>query len=530
MIFSSWYTSVMSKKTITTLRERRLVEDAVAGLGETSSEAELEREIQRIAGEYARPLVLSAIRRHLDTGSSQLRGGLGRLSALLSGPDTVEMLRREAGRRDNPTVSRLNAAMLLERFHQVEVSAGLMGGLEDPGLVVMQSLREAVEEARANRHVLVEYVRQMREENTDVAFLVLDLIGQLAEKDQTELLRLIAFDSRRAVAEVALERLGALRGRGIAARSMAALYALRSSLAPELSQQADRHLRKLRLSGAKWEPEDGNRWWALISPSDLQGTQHLWFLEDGAADSCRLVGLRINRTAGVLGCFGGENLDRAQLPPRGRVGGLMSISVGPGESAVFVTAPYEYARYSLARCLESHWSGSTRTLPDEFTLFSPFIFGFRSGEIPERLSGLLASGQALWEEGKEKLWEEVKSLLEHPAMADWILTVGDMNVEAGETGNQSEVGEEGANGIGRLVEFPLEELAGLARSVVSENVPQELSGQFRQGLVAQAGWFHCAGELEMARRAVFVAESLLHEALHRHPLLLQMIALGLVRQ
>ncbi len=452
------------------------------------------------------------------------------MSALLAGPDTVEMLRKEAGRRDNPTVTRLNAAMLLERFHQVEVSVGLMGGLDDPGLVVMQSLREAVEEARANKHVLLEYVRQMREENEDVAFLVLDLIGQLAEEDQTELLRLIAYDSRRAVAEVALERLGALRGQGIAARSMAALYALQSSLEPDLAQQAERHLRKLRLSGAKWEPEDGDRWWALISPCDVQGTQHLWFLEDGNADGCRLVGLRINRSAGILGCFGGESVDPRQLPPRGPVGGLMSISVGPGERAVFVTAPYEYARYSLAHCLESHWKSSTGALPEEFTLYGPFIFGFRSGEIPEQLSGLLASGQALWAEGKERLWPEVKSLLEHPAMADWILNVGDMKVDTGETGNQREVGDEEENGLGKLVELPLEELAGLARSVVSENVPQELAEQFWQGLLAQAGWFHCAGELEMARRAVFVAESLRRETFHRHPLLLQMIALGLVRR
>ncbi len=506
------------------------MEDAVAGLAETSSEAELEREIQRIADEYARPLVLSAVRRRLGTGSSQLRGGLGRLSALLAGPDTVEMLRKEAGRRDNPTVTRLNAAMLLERFHQVEVSAGLMGGLEDPGLVVMQSLREAVEEARSNRHVLLEYVRQMREENTDVAFLVLDLIGQLAEEDQTELLRLIAFDSRRAVAEVALERLGALRGQEVSSRSTAALYALRSSLGPELAQQADRHLRKLRLSGAKWEPSDADRWWALISPCDLQGTQHLWFLEEGEADGCRLVGLRVNRAAGVLGCFGGDGVDRGQLPPRGQAGELMSIPVGPSESAVFVTAPYEYARYSLARCLESHWKGSAGALPDEFTLFCSFIFGFRSGEIPEQHSGLLASGQALWEEGKEKLWEEVKSLLEHPAMADWILTVRDMNLDTEETGSQSEPGEGEENGLGTLVELPLEELAGLARSVVSENIPQELAEQFRQGLAAQAEWYCCAGELAMARRAVFVAESLRHAALHRHPLLLQMIALGLVRR
>lgn len=520
----------MSKKTISSLRERRLVEDAVARLAETSSEAELEQEIQVIAGNHERPLILSAIRRHLDTDNSQLRGGLGRLSALLGGPEIVEMLRREAGRRDNPTGTRLNAAMILERFHQVAVSPGLMGGLEDPGLVVMQSLREAVEAGRTNRRILLEYVKQMREENKDVAFLVLDLIGQLDEEDQPELLRLIAYDTRGDVAETALGRLGALRGQAITGRSAAALYALRSSIRPELAQHADRHLRKLRLSGARWEPEAAERLWALISPCDFQGTQHLWILEDSGADECRLVGLRINRAAGILDCFGGENVDCQQLPQRRRVGEMVSISVGPNESADFVTVPYNFARHCLEGCLESHWKKSTGPLPEEFTLFASFIYGFRSEEISEQLSALLDSGQVLWEAGKERLWQEVRSLLQHPGMANWILPVGAMGAGSGEHGNQEITDEEEAIGRRKLAELPLKELEGLARKVVSEDFPQELSEQFRLGLIAQAEWFHFTGEMEVAQRAVFVAESLRHEAHHRHPLIVQMIALGLSRQ
>ncbi len=186
----------MSEKIINSLQERRLIEEAVAGLADLSSEAAMVQEVQKIARDHAPSLVLPAIRKQLNTDSSQMRGGLGRLAALLAGPETVAMLRKEAGRRDNPTQSRLTAAMILERFLEVEISAGLMGDLRDPNLIVMQSLQEAVEEARGNRPVLLEYVRQMRQENQDVAFLVLDLVGQLEEADQPELLRLIAYDSR----------------------------------------------------------------------------------------------------------------------------------------------------------------------------------------------------------------------------------------------------------------------------------------------------------------------------------------------
>ena len=53
------------------------MEEAVARLADTASEAELTKEVQRIASEHAPELVLPAIRRHLGTGSSQMRGGVG---------------------------------------------------------------------------------------------------------------------------------------------------------------------------------------------------------------------------------------------------------------------------------------------------------------------------------------------------------------------------------------------------------------------------------------------------------------------
>ena len=77
-----------------------------------------------------------------------------------------------------------------------------------------------------------------------------------------------------------------------------------------------------------------------------------------------------------------------------------------------------------------------------------------------------------------------------------------------------------------LAGLPLEELGKLAGSIVSEEAPQELAKQLRQALLAQAGWLHFAGHQSYARHAVYIAESLRHEPLHSHPLLLQMIALG----
>ena len=517
----------MSNRIIHSLRERRLVEDAVAGLADTTSEAELTREVQRIASEHAPELVLPAIRKHLGTGSSQMRGGLGRLSTLLAGPETAAMLRTEAGRRDNPTQTRLNAAMILEKFLQVEVSAGLMGDLKDPNFVVLQSLQEAVEEARSNRRVLMEYVRQMRQENPDVAYLVIDLIGQLDETDQPELLRLIAYDSRPGVGEAAVDRLSSLRGAAVGAQSAAKLHTLQSTLRPELARAAARNLRKLRLAGVHWNVQSADDWWALISPSNLQGTQHLWFLWDGNEVEGKLVGLRLNRAAGVLGAFGNDSMDRRHLPSRRQVGELLSISTSPGESTVFVTIPYNYARHLLQVGLESHWrAGSERALPDDFTLFCPLLFQCQADPISDALSSLLASGPELWDEEQEELSKVSAALLEHAAMAGWILPVDENSVDTEAIRRQAPRREVDRTGLSSLASIPLQELGKLAASVVSEDIPQELIEQLRQALLAQAAWLHYAGDQNFARRAVYVAESLRRVPLHKHPLLLQMIARG----
>ena len=165
-----------------------------------------------------------------------------------------------------------------------------------------------------------------------------------------------------AVAEAALARLSALRDPAAAAQSAAGLHALQASLQPDLGQAAARQLRKLRLAGVRWEPTPTDEWWALISPCDFQGTQHLWFLRYTNETEGTLIGLRINRKAGILETFGNEMIDRQDFPPRRRVGEMLSISLAPEASTVFLAVPYAYARHCLQQSLGSHWQAGAGAL------------------------------------------------------------------------------------------------------------------------------------------------------------------------
>lgn len=491
----------MSDKTINTFQERRQIDEAIAGLLNTSAELELTQRVRRIIQNHKPSLILPVLRKYLNTSSSQMRGGLGQLAAHLPQPETVALLRQEAGRRDNPTQVRLNAALILERFLQVEVSPGLMSDLKDPEVVVLQSLQEALEMGRTkrSRHILLEYVRQMRQENEDVAFLVLDLLGQQAALDQPDMLRLIAYDARPAVAEAALARLGTLREPAVALQAAEALHALQASLGPELAPMAARNLRKMRLAGIRWQPTPPDGWQALLSPCDLQGSQDLWFLHHGDGSNGTLIGMRINRMTGIVRTFGSELVERQSLPPKQQVGDLLSVPLEEGRPTLFLGVPYAYARACLGHALDVHWQVPQTgvatahfegkqgvALPEMFTLYNPALLRHDPGPVSPQITELLASGPDLWAQTGSDLAQICRRLLGRPAMVGW----------------------------------------SLQESHVAKSDEQELTERLRRSLLAQAGWLHIFGDQSYARHAVCIAESLRHVPVGNHPLVLQMVAMG----
>ncbi|MCB0071693.1 MAG: hypothetical protein KDE20_09560, partial [Caldilineaceae bacterium] len=159
----------MSDKIINTFQQRRQLTQAIEAMGDTRTEAELTAAARRIAHTYPADLVLSTLLKYLDTPKSQLRGGLGHLAALLPGDEATAALRSAVANRGNDPQIRITAALILERFLGQTLPGALISDLEDSNEVAFQSLREAVEEGRENRHILLEYVTQMRETEAGVA-------------------------------------------------------------------------------------------------------------------------------------------------------------------------------------------------------------------------------------------------------------------------------------------------------------------------------------------------------------------------
>lgn len=508
----------MSDKIVNTFQARRQLTEDMNALSATQSEAELLPRVRAIAQNYEPLLILSTLSKYLDNSSSQVRGGLGRLATLLPYDETVTVLRKEAANRGNPTQTRITAAMILERFLEAEIAPGLMSDLKDPETVVMQSLQEALAESHENHYILLEYVRQMRQENEQVAHQVMELLGRLDEVDRPELLRLIAYDGRDGVALAALDMLGAIR-QGEAAQSAArALHTLQHNLKPELAQTAERTLRKLRFLGVRYQPTPLTGWRALITPSTLDGTQDLWFLRSGADPSMNvLIGMRINASNGLLDTFGSEAVDPQYLPAQRSVGEMVSIALTNGLPSVFLEVPVDYACWRLEQAVAAHWRQSKpQPLPEEYTFYNSHLAGSESAKLSGEIEELLASGSGLWEKEKRPLDEIAATLLRHPAMAGWFFQNSQMLAAASHLPAADD--EPALRNA----------LVTLKRQLFTAQVEQALGVEIQAGLLAQAAWLAIAGHPQHAQHAVLLAEGFNHTDPADHPLVEMMLEIGLL--
>ena len=133
---------------IHSFQQRRQLEQDLADLAATSSQAALTQAVQRLVEQYSGDILLAAVLRNLGTSSSQLRGGLGQLAALLPLEATAAALREVAGNRGKSPQERTTAALILDRYLEQPVAGALTADLAGADEVPYQSLLDAVEEAR----------------------------------------------------------------------------------------------------------------------------------------------------------------------------------------------------------------------------------------------------------------------------------------------------------------------------------------------------------------------------------------------
>lgn len=514
----------MADKIINTFQQRRQLEDQINALAQTETEAELLSGVRAVANQYPTEMVLQALVRHLDTNDSQLRGGLGHLATLLPPDETASALRSAAANRQNDPATRLNAALILEKFLGQEAPTALLSDLQDTDDIAFQSLREAVEFGQRNRHVLLEYVMQMRDESEEVALVVLEQTRRLPDAERLELLRLIAQDDRPRVARAGLRELEHISPEEAGDALARALHTLQFTLPPDLAQQASRQLRKLQFSGHGYKPPQPAAWRALLSPAEASGNQAVWLIHtptDGAHRGL-FLNLVVNLNTGILASYGNENLESGDLPAPHPVGELVSVDTVNNQTAVLLEAPFDYGRWLVQQALTVHWAGRAwQPLFGEYTLYNDLIWQFDEPAVADEVAALVgapadADGEARPAgEEVDALVRITAELLEHPAMASWLVYTR-MVV-------QTILDDAARDSVQDADAFAAQLLQAIAQW--PDHAP--LFSGYQAGLRAQAGWLQIAGSERNAQHAQRLAATFAQFPPEQNPFLVYLFGQAL---
>jgi hypothetical protein len=504
----------MADKIISFQQRRQLAQD-VEALAQTQSEAELMERVRLLVRAHPGDLVASAVIKHLDTNNSQLRGGLGHIASLLPPDEISPSLRSAAANRANAPQVRVTAALLLERFLGETLSPAILNDLNQSNEVAFQSLREAVEEARQNRHVLLEYVMQMHQTNEQIALMVMDLAERLEPEARVELYRLLSQDEWPVGARTALPRLEQLAAAND--HALQALYTLRFMLSPNEAEQVTRTLRKLQFTGRPYTPPASQGWRALMSPTDVGGSYSLWFVKGQSENHVDgvLLGMVVNHRLGILQTFGSETLPDDQLPAPHPVGQLVTVRSDGGQSAVLLEVPFEVARWLLAQAHAGHWEAlPLRPLLGEYRLYGDCLWTFAVPEVDPALVKYFAEDESPLPPAEE-LDKAAVELLAHPALDGWSFNNRLLLHSLGAVGSS-------------LAQLPLHEVAAVMLRELSQRAEYvQLLDALSSALRVQAVWLHIAGNIESAQRAYLLARTMTQLPPTQNPLLLRLLEAGL---
>lgn len=524
----------MTNKIINTFQQRRQLQEAVTSLGDTATELELTQAVRAIIHQFPHDLVLTMLLKQLDTEKGQLRGGLGHLARLLPPDLVVPALRSAAANRQHKSNLRLNAVTILENYLGERVPSGLLSDLMDTDEIAFRSLREALDVAHRNRHVLLEYVTQMRQEGEEVAFMVLNLLKRMIDTEQIELLRLIAQDDRPSVAQAALTQLGQLDLTKVGSQVVRAMHILQQTLPPPLAEQTHRTARKLHLRGIRYKPPATDGWRALLSLPDVNGHQSVWLLyrpqktTSASATSGILCTLDVNLALGLQRMVCIDGLAMTDLPAPVPIGEIIMVPVSEKQSVVMIEAPFEYGRWLIQAALAVHWRKEGRLLAlGEYVLYNDLIWQFAPPQIDETLEKLVAPSllsdvtpDADTEEmDGANLDADASLLLQHPVMERWLAYMRTMLTRTPYLAARcAEIAEE----------YPShhEAVRVLLQEVLELPDGPTLMAGLEAGLRAQAGFLHLMGSSADAHRAQRLAQSLTPTAYREHPLLLHLFGVG----
>lgn len=488
----------MSDTPIFSIPEQRKAIEAVEALGKLRSARDMTTAAHALIETFAPDLLTVALIANLNTESSQLRGGLAILATLLPREKVLPALRKAVQSASSSEQTNATAAMILEKALGEPLPPQAVRSVPQSEGSAMASLREAVEEGKSRRIVLLEYVEQMQQHPVDVALAVMNALGALPAADRVELLRLIAQDAREVVARSALSRLEQIATKGESS-AQRALYTLQFTLPTALAGVIAVMLRKLHMRGLDWNPPSPAGWRAWVSTVDVVGATWIVFLSPSTDHGETILAILASVADGLLGGFlqDDSQMNDAPVaigPPAHEPGSVFALPEALG-GALCVEAPFDVGRLLLLRAVRVHGDATeVRPLPREYLLCNDLLWQFGPPQASARVLDLL-DGPVAAPMAESDAQAATQRLLVLPCMSHWqipdAMQVADPNL---------------MRLLRTLPKSPVEAARSLIHLFDESSMFDDLTRVWAGALRWQAVWLETAGEASAADDARALAE------------------------
>lgn len=474
------------QKIISGFGERLALENEVRALADVSNVFELERRARDLAQQGDK--VLNALLRQLDTHDAQMRGGLGLTAQYMDPMLIIPALRRvvTSGRRSND--ARLTAAMILQRYLDVELEPALTQILPDSSEVARQSATEALALAETEPLVMVEYAEQLLEESDEVIGTVIDVLLSMEDPRRASLLMVIANYAGSAVVAHILPTLGAIRH----PHSLHALLVLSHLADPALRPAIERQVRKLQFAGVQSDTTTSLR--VLWSPVNAQGQSLLQVIRyHPQSESADFLAIVLHDEMGIIHAEARIKMDPTDVPQPAPTGHVHSIhSVGSPYLLRMLELDPNQGR-DLIDTAVAQLREQDIPWPRELVVYGHWLWGDRIRKRPASVGPELPAPAS---SGPDS---EFQALLKHRAFASWAWDVPDLQ--------QLLQGEDAT--------FALERGSAAHQTISNRLVTSEAHNLARR-LEQQALWLTLANDTEAASHVLAARQAVL-EGQADHP-------------
>lgn len=512
---------------------------AEAALDEIARAARERREYSGLLDSAAAlgPPVLKALVRRLDSSDPLLFSALGRLVAHYPSRSQAEdaLLRAASSPRSSDN-RRMAAILLLYELGFPPMSAAeLLSALDNPSASIANMLAHTLAARDNTPGVLHEYnihIMALLSLPADLLYSAFSSLAASSDDGAVAVLRLLALYPHPDLMDGAITAL-TLR---LSETRIKALVALEPNLPPEHALVVSRALQKARLLGnpaalAPSAPDD--RYRALLSAIDTNGSRSLWFQVPSASDNTatEVVGLSLNDISGLSAVASRATFHLRPFPPPSQSGRihLSLLKSGPDVDLALAHAsclevPFIYGLRVLRDAVKRNWNAGA-PLPMQYLLLYHLIW--QHGALEDiNITDLKDIAKDIAIEETDTYADAQVELLHIPEISSWYLQSAGTRLFADEI----------TKAPGTLLSRQGEEswyvlLSPLVPSLIRlahDDFDHKLCVLYARRLTSMSEWLRYAGREREAMLAASAAHTMRQSPPEANPFVLQLVQRGIL--